>query len=97
MIIRNKRSDQRAPESDAGKIPLVSGKAGILVAMALELPASILGGLVIGYLLDNYFNTSPWLMMALTIFGFTAACIRLVRWVSYFSEKRNDSDVTDRH
>ena len=97
MIIRNKRSDQRAPETGAGKVPLVTGKAGILVAMALELPASILGGLVIGYLLDKYFNTSPWLMMALTIFGFTAACIRLVRWVGYFSEKRNDSDVTDRH
>ena len=97
MIVRNKRSDERPPETGEGKVPLVTGKAGILVAMALELPASILGGLVIGYLLDMYFNTSPWLMMALTIFGFTAACIRLVRWVRYFSEKRNDSDVTDRH
>ena len=59
MIIRNKRSDQRAPERAAGKVPLVSGKAGILVAMALELPASILGEVVFGYLLDKYFNTSP--------------------------------------
>jgi F0F1-type ATP synthase assembly protein I len=52
--------------------------------------------LVIGYLLDEYFKTAPWLMMALTILGFTAACIRLVRWVRFFSEKRNETNVADR-
>ena len=79
-----------------GKYPLISRKAGILVAIALELPGSIVGGLVIGYLLDEYFKTAPWLMMALTILGFTAACIRLVRWVRFFSEKRNEANVADR-
>jgi F0F1-type ATP synthase assembly protein I len=78
------------------KYPLISRKAGILVAMALELPGSIVGGLVMGYLLDEYFKTSPWLMMGLTILGFTAACIRLVRWVRFFSEKRNETNVADR-
>ena len=79
-----------------GKHPLISRKAGILVAMALELPGSIVGGLVIGYLLDEYFKTSPWLMMALTILGFTAACIRLVRWVRFFSDERNETKLADR-
>ena len=98
MATGNKRFYQRAREKNPGavKYPLVSRKAGILVAMALELPGSIVGGLVIGYLLDEYFKTSPWLMMALTILGFTAACIRLVRWVRFFSEKRNESNVPDR-
>jgi F0F1-type ATP synthase assembly protein I len=98
MATGDKRFHQRAREKNPGavKYPLVSRKAGILVAMALELPGSIVGGLVIGYLLDNYFKTSPWLMMALTILGFTAACIRLVRWVRFFSEKRNGSNVPDR-
>jgi F0F1-type ATP synthase assembly protein I len=77
------------------KYPLVSRKAGILVAMALELPGSIVGGLVIGYLLDGYFNTSPWLMLALTILGFAAACIRLVRWARFFSDKRSETNVPD--
>jgi F0F1-type ATP synthase assembly protein I len=81
----------------AVKYPLISRKAGILVAMALELPGSIVGGLVIGYLLDEYFKTSPWLMMALTILGFTAACIRLLRWVRFFSEKRNEANVAERN
>ena len=87
----------RKKNSGAVKYPLISRKAGILVAMALELPGSIVGGLVIGYLLDEYFKTSPWLMMALTILGFTAACIRLVRWVRFFSEKRNEANVAERN
>jgi F0F1-type ATP synthase assembly protein I len=97
MPTPSKRLYQRAREENPGavKYPLVTRKAGILVAMALELPGSIIGGLVIGYLLDQYFKTSPWLMMALTILGFTAACIRLVRWARFFSERRNETNVRD--
>jgi F0F1-type ATP synthase assembly protein I len=80
-----------------GKYPLISRKAGVLVAMALELPGSIVGGIIIGHLLDEYFKTAPWLMMALTILGFTAACIRLVRWVRFFSEKRNEPNSAERN
>lgn len=98
MAATGKRFYPRSRTKNPGsaKFPLVSRKAGILVAMALELPGSIVGGLVIGYLLDVYFQTSPWLMMGLTILGFTAACIRLVRWVRFFSDKRNQSDLADR-
>jgi len=97
MATPRKRLYQRAREKNpsAVKCPLVTRKAGILVAMALELPGSIGGGLLIGYLLDEYFKTSPWLMMALTILGFTAACIRLVRWARFFSERRNETNVPD--
>jgi F0F1-type ATP synthase assembly protein I len=98
MVGSNKRSYPRSQGEKPGgmKYPIVSRKAGVLIAMALELPGSIVGGLFIGYLLDNYFNTSPWIMMALTTLGFTAACIRLVRWVRYFSEKRSEAASTDR-
>ena len=97
MATPSKRLYQRAREDSLGavKYPLVTRKAGILVAMALELPGSIIGGLVIGYLLDQYFKTSPWLMMALTILGFTAACIRLVRWARFFADRRNETNVPD--
>jgi F0F1-type ATP synthase assembly protein I len=97
MATPSKRLYQPARQKNPGavKYPLVTRKAGILIAMALELPGSIVGGLLIGYLLDQYFKTSPWLMMALTILGFTAACIRLVRWARFFSESRNETDVPD--
>jgi F0F1-type ATP synthase assembly protein I len=96
MATPGKRVHQsRKKNPGAVKYPLISRKAGILVTMALELPGSIIGGLIIGHLLDEYFKTAPWLMMALTILGFTAACIRLVRWVRFFSEKRNEAEIAD--
>lgn len=97
MANRGKRLYQPAREKNHGatKYPLVTRKGGILVAMALELPGSIVGGLVIGYFLDQYFKTSPWLMMALTTLGFTAACIRLVRWARFFADKPNETNVPD--
>ena len=32
------------------------------MAIAFELPGSILGGLLIGYLINNCFDTFPWLI-----------------------------------
>jgi F0F1-type ATP synthase assembly protein I len=98
MAAPNKRLYPRSQDKKPGgiKYPIVSRKAGVLVAMALELPGSIIGGLFIGYLLDNYFDTSPWIMMALTTLGFTAACIRLVRWARYFSEERSKTESANR-
>jgi F0F1-type ATP synthase assembly protein I len=68
-------------------------KAGIMVAIAFELPGAILGGLLIGYLLDNYFNTSPWLMLVLPVLAFTGACVRLVRWSKLLARNNNQTDV----
>src|SRR5688572_18606862 len=97
MAASNKRLYPRRQEkTDRMKYPIVSRKAGILIAMALEFPEIICGGLVIVYLLYNFFNTSPWLMMALTTLGFTEECIPLVRWVRYFSEKHSETESADR-
>jgi F0F1-type ATP synthase assembly protein I len=59
MATPSKGLYQRARKKNRGavKYPVVTRKAGILVAMAFELPGSIVGGLVIGYLLDEYFKT----------------------------------------
>jgi F0F1-type ATP synthase assembly protein I len=75
---------------------MINRKTAILVAMALELPGSIIGGVIIGHLLDQYFNTAPWFMLGLTILGFTGASIRLLRWVKYYSEERTKSDAQGR-
>jgi F0F1-type ATP synthase assembly protein I len=98
MAAPNKRLYPRSQEKKTGgmKYPNVSSKDGVHVAMALDLPVSIIGGLFIGYLLDNYFNTSPWIMMALTTLGFTAACIRLVRWARYFADERSKTESANR-
>ena len=64
-------------------------KAGLYLGVAFELPGTIIGGLAIGYLLDNYFQTSPWLLISLTAIAFAGAFIRLIHWARFFSRERD--------
>lgn len=68
-------------------------RAGLYLGVAFELPATILGGLLVGHLLDNYFHTSPWLLISLTAAAFVGAFVRLVHWARLFAPKRNGRRV----
>jgi F0F1-type ATP synthase assembly protein I len=59
-------------------------------AAGLEFPSTVLGGMFLGYLLDSYFNASPWFTTILTFVGLVGAFVRLFQWVSYFSREKND-------
>ena len=76
----NNRQDSQAP---------LLRRAGLYLGIAFELPGTILGGLLVGYLLDNYFNTSPWLLIAVTAIAFTGAMVRLVRWINFLARERD--------
>ncbi len=66
-------------------------KIGKYAAAALEFPGTVLGGMFLGYLLDRYFDASPWFTTVLTFVALIGAFVRLFQWVSYFSsKKRND-------
>jgi F0F1-type ATP synthase assembly protein I len=41
--------------------------------------SNILGGLLVGYLLDRWFNTGPWMVITGVILGLTSAIIGLIR------------------
>ena len=60
------------------------GRAGLYLGIAFELPGTILGGLVVGYFVDSYLDTSPWFLIALTAVAVAGAFARLVRWVKLF-------------
>jgi F0F1-type ATP synthase assembly protein I len=66
--------------------------------VAFELPGTILAGLLLGYLLDNYFGTSPWLLITFTAIAFAGAFARLIQWVKFFRDqsdgKRSEEDDT---
>jgi F0F1-type ATP synthase assembly protein I len=62
------------------------------MGVAFELPGTIIGGLLVGYFLDQYFRTSPWLLITLTTAAFIGAFVRLVRWVKFFTRNRNGSN-----
>jgi F0F1-type ATP synthase assembly protein I len=75
--------------------PPLLRRAGLYLGLAFELPGTILGGLLVGYLLDNYFSTSPWLLITITALAFAGAIARLVQWAKYFAKKRNGSRVKE--
>lgn len=64
-------------------------RAGLYLGVAFELPGTIIGGLVVGYFLDDYFRTSPWLLIATTALAFVGAFVRLVRWAKFFAQSRD--------
>jgi F0F1-type ATP synthase assembly protein I len=64
-------------------------RAGLYLGVAFELPGTILAGLVVGYYADEYFGSSPWLLIAFTALAFTGAFVRLLRWVKFFARTRD--------
>lgn len=60
-------------------------KIGKHAAIGLEFPSTVIGGVLLGYFLDLYFDTSPWFAISTTLLAFVGACIRLVQWVKRFS------------
>jgi F0F1-type ATP synthase assembly protein I len=78
----NKRKDTQAP---------FLSRAGLYLGIAFELPGTVIGGLAVGYFLDQYLGTAPWLLIALTAIAFAGAFVRLVRWVRWFTSERDGS------
>jgi F0F1-type ATP synthase assembly protein I len=67
--------------------PPFQRRASLYLGVAFELPGTILGGLLVGYFLDNYFGTSPWFLIAVTAIAFAGAFVRLVHWVRFTRER----------
>lgn len=68
-------------------------KVGLYIGVAFELPGTILGGLLVGYLLDRYLGTSPWLLIIVAAIAFAGAFARLIRWVKFFATEPDGSRV----
>lgn len=56
--------------------------AGELINIGLVFPAAIAVGYVIGYFLDRWLGTGPWLVVAFSIAGAAAAFVNLFRVAS---------------
>lgn len=84
----NRRHDSQTP---------LLRSAGLYLGVAFELPGTIIGGLAVGYFLDEYLRTSPWLLISLTALAFVGAFVRLIRWVKYFARNRNGSNGPQDH
>lgn len=81
----NRNGEERNKDTEVESFYL---KVGKYAAAGLEFPSTILGGLLLGYFLDDYFKTSPWCTAGLTLAALVGGFVRLFQWVNYFSRRK---------
>jgi len=60
-------------------------KSGLAYAAAFSLFASVLAGLIIGWLLDRWLGTNPWLLVTGIVLGAAAGFYEFIRSASKIS------------
>jgi ATP synthase protein I len=60
-------------------------KSGLAYAAAFSLFASVVSGLIVGWLLDRWLKTGPWLLVTGLILGMAAGFYELIRTTSKLS------------
>ena len=85
------RQGAKQPDKEPGKINLPFARIAKYLAIGLELPSTIIGALVVGYLIDRQFGTSPWFTVGSAVLGFVGAVFRLMQYLKYFSGDGNES------
>lgn len=59
---------------------------GQLSTLGIAMVAAVAIGLAMGYWLDRWFDTSPWLTMIFTVFGIVAGFLNLFRDLKKFGQ-----------
>jgi len=78
-------------DEEAGRDPKSSSrdpallKAAKYTAIGLEFPTTVAAGLFLGYYLDQYFGTKPWLVLVVGLAGVVAAFYRMVLLLRHLS------------
>ena len=83
------------PESPLKKVERQRQRRDMLVqmtALGREFSGSVLGGLALGYYLDQWLGTSPWMVLLMTLGGMAMAFARLVTLTRRFDALRRPSD-----
>jgi ATP synthase protein I len=57
-------------------------KRALALSVVTLFSSNILGGILIGYLLDRWLNTAPWMVVTGIVLGFTSAIIGLIRVIN---------------
>ena len=56
-----------------------SSSLGIAFKMSTEMVAAVVVGTIIGFILDNWFGTKPWLILTFFFVGVVAGILNVVR------------------
>ena len=64
-----------------------SSNLGTALKMSTELVAAVVVGTIIGFILDNWFGTKPWLILIFFFVGVVAGILNVVRSVKNMQSK----------
>ena len=64
----------------------VNRKSGLAYAAAISLFAAVVTGLIIGWLLDRWLGTQPWLLVVGLVLGAAAGFYEFIRATSKLSQ-----------
>ena len=73
-IAKNKVSKRLKDSKDTS-----SSKLGIAFKMSTEMVATVVVGTIIGFILDNWFGTKPWLILIFFFVGVVAGILNVIR------------------
>lgn len=61
-----------------------------MAALGLEFSSAVIGGLILGYYLDEWLGTKPWMVLAGTFAGLGTAVIRMIALTKRFQQIRDE-------
>ena len=64
----------------------INRKSGLAYGAALSLFAAVVAGLIVGWLLDRWLGTRPWLLVVGLVLGAAAGFYEFIRAASRLSE-----------
>ena len=73
-IAKNKILNRSKASKDSA-----SSKLGIAFKMSTEMVAAVVVGTIIGFILDNWFGTKPWLILIFFFVGVVAGILNVFR------------------
>jgi ATP synthase protein I len=74
-----------APVTDPEDKEEINRKSGVAYAAAFSLFAAVVSGMIVGWLLDRWLKTSPWLLVVGIVLGAAAGFYELIRATSKMS------------
>ena len=76
-ILRRSKNSNESPSS----------QLGIAFKMSTEMVAAVVVGTIIGFILDNWFGTKPWLILIFFFVGVVAGILNVVRTAKSMQSK----------
>jgi len=69
-------------------------KLAVISSLGMVLPSSIAVGLFVGYFLDRWLKTSPWMLLTWTVFGVISGLWNLFRGIRRYLEENQEGRET---